>query len=98
MRTTYVGVPGNKMFFQNFKKGQYGTFYGRFDPMVVTRSLRQFKRDREALLKKYEDKRRQRERQRQWEESQQNSLTYDEWQELKWLFNMGYERKDLKQN
>lgn len=98
-----AGYPDFKLtefmvFFQRFKQGLYGAFYGTFDPMVVTRSLIQFKRDREALLKRYEDSRRQRERQRQWEESQQNSLTYDEWQELRWLFNMGYERKDLKQN
>lgn len=86
------------VFFQRFKQGLYGTFYGKFDPMVITRALRQFKSEREALLKRYEDKRRQQERQQQWEESQRNSLTYEEWQELRWLFNMGYERKDLKQN
>lgn len=85
-------------FFQNFKRGKYERFYGHFDPHVVTRSLRQFKAEREALLKRYEDKRRQQERQQQWAESQRNSLTYEEWQELRWLFNMGYERKDLKQN
>lgn len=84
------------VFFQNFKKGQYGAFYGRFDPMVITRALRQFKADREKLLRFYEDKKRQRERQRQWEESQRNSLTYDEWRELRWLFNMGYEMNDLE--
>ena len=84
------------VFFQRFKQGLYGTFYGVFDPMVITRSLRQFKSEREALLKRYEDKRRQQERQQQWEESQRNSLTYDEWQELRWLFNMGYEMNDLK--
>ena len=85
------------VFFQRFKQGLYGTFYGVFDPMVITRALRQFKSEREALLKRYEDKRRQQERQQQWEESQRNSLTYDEWQELKWLFNMGYEMNDLKE-
>ena len=91
-----AGYPDFKLtefmvFFQRFKQGLYGTFYGVFDPMVITRALRQFKSEREALLKRYEDKRRQQERQQQWEESQRNSLTYDEWRELKWLFNMGYE-------
>lgn len=84
------------VFFQRFKQGVYGTFYGAFDPMVITRALRQFKADREKLLRFYEDKKRQRERQRQWEESQRNSLTYDEWRELRWLFNMGYEMNDLE--
>lgn len=86
------------VFFQRFKQGVYSTFYGTFAPMVITIALRQFKSERESLLKRYEDKRRQQERQRQWEERQRNSLTYEEWQELRWLFNMGYERKDLKQN
>ena len=52
------------VFFQRFKQGLYGTFYGVFDPMVITRSLREFRADREKLLRFYEDKKRQEEKER----------------------------------
>lgn len=86
------------VFFQRFKQGLYGTFYGVFDPMVITRSLREFRADREKLLRFYEDKKRQEEKEREWERIRTTSLTFEEWEELKWLFNMGYEMNDLKQN
>jgi len=63
-----------------------------------TRSLREFRADREKLLRFYEDKKRQEEKEREWERSRTTSLTFEEWEELKWLFNMGYEMNDLKQN
>lgn len=85
------------VFFQRFKQGLYGTFYGVFDPMVITRSLREFRADREKLLRFYEDKKRQEEKKREWERIRTTSLTFEEWEELKWLFNMGYERKDVEQ-
>ena len=53
------------VFFQRFKQGLYGTFYGVFDPMVITRSLREFRADREKLLRFYEDKKRQEEKERE---------------------------------
>lgn len=83
------------VFFQRFKQGLYGTFYGVFDPMVITRSLREFRADREKLLRFYEDKKRKEEKEREWERIRTTSLTFEEWEELKWLFNMGYEQKDL---
>lgn len=86
------------VFFQRFKQGLYGTFYGVFDPMVITRSLREFRADREKLLRFYEGKKRQEEKEREWERIRTTSLTFEEWEELKWLFNMGYEMNDLKQN
>ena len=84
------------VFFQRFKQGLYGTFYGVFDPMVITRSLREFRADREKLLRFYEDKKRKEEKEREWERIRTTSLTFEEWEELKWLFNMGYEMNDLK--
>lgn len=100
-RTIILGYGGFKLtefmvFFQRFKQGLYGTFYGVFDPMVITRSLREFRADREKLLRFYEDKKRQEEKEREWERSRTTSLTFEEWEELKWLFNMGYEMNDLK--
>lgn len=99
-RTIILGYGGFKLtefmvFFQRFKQGLYGTFYGVFDPMVITRSLREFRADREKLLRFYEDKKRQEEKEREWERIRTTSLTFEEWEELKWLFNMGYEQKDL---
>lgn len=84
------------VFFQRFKQGLYGTFYGVFDPMVITRSLREFRADSEKLLRFYEDKKRKEEKEREWERIRTTSLTFEEWEELKWLFNMGYEMNDLK--
>lgn len=100
-RIIILGYGGFKLtefmvFFQRFKQGLYGTFYGVFDPMVITRSLREFRADREKLLRFYEDKKRQEEKEREWERSRTTSLTFEEWEELKWLFNMGYEMNDLK--
>lgn len=100
-RTIILGYGGFKLtefmvFFQRFKQGLYGTFYGVFDPMVITRSLREFRADREKLLRFYEDKKRKEEKEREWERSRTTSLTFEEWEELKWLFNMGYEMNDLK--
>lgn len=69
-RTIILGYGGFKLtefmvFFQRFKQGLYGTFYGVFDPMVITRSLREFRADREKLLRFYEDKKRQEEKERE---------------------------------
>ena len=63
------------VFFQRFKQGLYGTFYGVFDPMVITRSLREFRADREKLLRFYEDKKRQEEKEREWELREKEKAT-----------------------
>lgn len=70
------------VFFQRFKQGLYGTFYGVFDPMVITRSLREFRADREKLLRFYEDKKRQEERNREWELREKEKATPGQIQEI----------------
>lgn len=70
------------VFFQRFKQGLYGTFYGVFDPMVITRSLREFRADREKLLRFYEDKKRQEERKREWELCEKEKSTPGQIQEI----------------
>lgn len=102
-RTIILGYGGFKLtelmvFFQRFKQDKYDQFFGTFTPGTVTRSLKKFNSDRENLLRFYEDKKRQEEKEREWERSRTTSLTFEEWEELKWLFNMGYEMNDLKQN
>lgn len=87
----YLKLSEFMLFFAYFKAGRYGTFYGNVDPLVITSSLQRFKNERYEWIERYElmeaDKKR--------EEQPRNDpdcLTYSEWQELKWLFNMGYER------
>lgn len=70
------------VFFQRFKKGLYGTFYGVFDPMVITRSLREFRADREKLLRFYEDKKRQEEKERERELREKEKATPGQIQEI----------------
>lgn len=70
------------VFFQRFKQGLYGTFYGVFDPMVITRSLREFRADREKLLRFYEDKKRQEEKERERELREKEKATPDQIQEI----------------
>lgn len=70
------------VFFQRFKQGLYGTFYGVFDPMVITRSLREFRADREKLLRFYEDKKRQEEKEREWELREKEKATPVQIQEI----------------
>lgn len=70
------------VFFQNFKKGQYGTFYGRFDPQTVTRSLRQFKSEREEILGKYADVKEAEERKREKQRWEQEKATPEQVQQI----------------
>lgn len=70
------------VFFQRFKQGLYGTFYGVFDPMVITRSLREFRADREKLLRFYEGKKRQEEKERGRELREKEKATPGQIQEI----------------
>ena len=86
-RTIILGYGGFKLtefmvFFQRFKQGLYGTFYGVFDPMVITRSLREFRADREKLLRFYEDKKRQEEKERERELREKEKATPGQIQEI----------------
>lgn len=102
-------------FFRRFKSGQYGKFYGAVDPMVITCALRDFARERIAILKHFE---RLAEEERKRVDPHEVSIrrayaredtmlrfyaanfgyskdfTQDDFREIWWLFNMGYERKD----
>lgn len=40
-------------FFRKFKLGEYGKFYGAVDPMVISCALREYKRDRMAIIDKF---------------------------------------------
>lgn len=58
-----------------FKSGRYGRFYGSVDPMVITTTLRDFIRDRNALIVREEGET-EAARQEEWKAK---AITYDEW-------------------
>lgn len=88
-------------FFFLFKSGKFGHFYGAVDGLVITESLREFMKIRNVELERIEREDRERRKAEQDEREAPFRISYEEWQELKWLFNMGYEperiRKELEQ-
>ncbi len=83
-------------FFYLFKAGRFGRFYGAVDGLVITEALRDFIDIRNQELDRIEHDKRKRAQAREDQRRRKESLTYEEYQELKWLFNMGYEPKDLR--
>lgn len=83
-------------FFILFKSGKFGKFYGAVDGLVITEALQEFRVMRREKLWALEQRRQQIERARQDAEHAKNVMSYEEWQELKWLFNMGYEAWRIK--
>lgn len=89
----YLKLSELMLFFQQFKAGMYGRFYGSVDPMVITEALQQFLDFRADKLAAIERKRRraeqqQRESERTERERRGELLTAEEWKEIGWLFNL----------
>jgi hypothetical protein len=89
----YLKLSELMLFFQQFKAGMYGRFYGSVDPMVITEALQQFLDFRADKLAAIERKRRraeqqQREAERTERECRGELLTAEEWKEIGWLFNL----------
>lgn len=82
------------LFFFHFKAGRYGRFYGSVDPLVITEALQDFKRWRRTQLEYIENQRKALALQQR-PTKDPEALTREEWQELKWLFNLGYERNPV---
>lgn len=79
------------IFFQRFKAGQYGKFYGAVDGLVVTEALQEFRPERIDYLKKLQRNIEKRERdhlERERLNRSKDLMTKQEWDEIKWLFNM----------
>lgn len=87
----YLKLSEFMLFFAYFKAGRYGTFFGSVDPLVITTALQKFKNDRLQYIASLEQIEQEQKRNKQ-PRNDPECLTYSEWQELKWLFNMGYER------
>ena len=66
------------LFFWWFKSGKYGKFYGNVDPMVITSALREFIRDRNAIIAK-RDSMEKEQKEKEWRKT---ALTYEQWREL----------------
>lgn len=80
------------LFFFKFKVGMYGSFYGAIDPLVITVALQKFNNWRCGMLKQIEQAEVLIKDSKEKPSCNPDCITYEEWQELKWLFNMGYER------
>lgn len=89
----YLKLSELMLFFQQFKAGRYGRFYGTVDPMVITEALQrflEFRAERLALIgrarRRAEQERRRAERAEQ--ERRGELLSAEEWKEIGWLFNL----------
>lgn len=49
------------LFFQQFKRGEYGRFYGAVDPMIIIEALKRFDIRRRQIKADYDNRRRQKE-------------------------------------
>ena len=97
----FLKVSELMLFFQHFKCGKYGRFYGQFDPMVVTEALHDFLEYRTEQLSAIERRRAQereaqRREQRRRQEAAGELMSREEWEEIKWLFNIGYEARPTR--
>ena len=81
------------LFFQRFKAGHYGHFYGTVDPLVITEALQvflEYRADRLARIERDRQKteKLKREEERAERERRGELLTAEEWKEIGWLFNL----------
>lgn len=89
----YLKLSELMLFFNQFKAGMYGRFYGSVDPMVITEALQSFLEFRAQHLriihrKQETECRLKRESERAEQERRGELLTAEEWKEIGWLFNM----------
>lgn len=87
----YIKISEFMLFFAYFKAGRYGKFYGSVDPIVITTALQKFKTYRLQCIARYEQIEAEQKRNKR-PINDPEKVSFSEWQELKWLFNMGYER------
>lgn len=71
----YLKVTEVMLFFWWFKSGRYGRFYGAVDPMVITTTLRDFIRDRNALMARKESE----DEERRHAEWKRRAISYEEY-------------------
>ena len=64
------------LFFFKLKTGEYGTFYGVVDPMVIMSALIEFKAYRKRQLEKYDREEQERQREKRYEKQDKNSVPF----------------------
>lgn len=89
----YLKLSELMLFFQQFKAGKYGRFYGSVDPLMITEALQSFldfRAERIMVIEKVKRREEERKREEQRSEQERNGelLTAEEWKEIRWLFNM----------
>lgn len=90
----YLKVTELMYFFQLFKSGSFGKFYGAVDGMAIMESLRKFLRIRLDEIAKAEHQRLDAEKTAQKAMWEREAMTRSEYDEIKWLLNMGYDMGD----
>ncbi len=89
----YLKLSELMLFFQQFKAGRYGRFYGSVDPMVITEALQSFldfRAERISAIDKDNRLKEEKKRMAIRAEQERNGelITAEEWREIEWLFNV----------
>lgn len=79
----YLNAAEILLFIGKFKMGYYGTFYGAIDPMKITSAMIQYIHDRREDIDRYEREQYRMQREKEIEERGNNSVSYQEYLELK---------------
>ena len=78
-RYYYLKLSEFMLFLNKMKYGDYGEVYGTIDPVRILRSLRSFVDDRNIIIDRVEQRRREEEDER----SRKNAVTYEEYLKMK---------------
>lgn len=81
------------VFLFQLKGGKFGKFYGSIDPVFIMQALREYDQTRLINLREIEKIRQDKARREQEEQDKYRVMSREEYEELKWLYNMGYELK-----
>ena len=93
----YLKVTEFMLFINQFKAGRYGRFYGVVDAMAITEALQKFCAERRNIIARLdaEAKEMADSLEREQRAASGDCISREEWDELKWLWNMGYEPEQL---
>lgn len=83
----YLKTSEIMLFFGMFKRGDFGHFYGEVDPIVITTALNEFLGIRLVKLRQYKEQVNKAIKLKEQQEHDKISLTKEEWDDLRWLFN-----------
>lgn len=84
----FLKVSELMLFFANFKLAKYGLFYGVVDPIVISSALMTFNEERIVALNRIEKQQETERKERERAKHDKVSMSREEYEELKWLFNM----------